>query len=142
MISGRNVENDDCELTNMHLHQLGALVSAGYEVSALVSENILITSSNEKNEQITLAFNPNCDIIDEFNSQKHRSNINIGDDVAKNDKFIDSIIDNNKRIVRLNQATLSPSEQQKQQLDQVKLVNQCSYRSSSENRSSGKDENK
>ncbi|XP_036234189.2 mucin-4 [Bactrocera oleae] len=141
VISGRNVENDDCELTNMHLHQLGALVSAGYEVSALVSENILITSSNEKNEQITLAFNPNCDIIDEFNSQKHRSNINIGDDVAKNDKFIDSIIDNNKRIVRLNQATLSPSEQQKQQLDQVKLVNQCSYRSSSENRSSGKDEN-
>ncbi|XP_049315935.1 uncharacterized protein LOC105226767 isoform X2 [Bactrocera dorsalis] len=138
VMPGRNIVNDDCELKNMHLHQLGALVSAGFEVSALVGENILITSSTAKNKHITLALN-NSGIIDEFDSNNLRSNINRGCDIAKNNDSKDSNIDNSKRTIRLNQATLAPSEQQKQYHQQMAKL--CSYRSSSENRSSGKDEN-
>ncbi|XP_018791062.1 PREDICTED: uncharacterized protein LOC108970245 isoform X2 [Bactrocera latifrons] len=138
VMPGRNIVDGDCELKNMHLHQLGALVSAGFEVSALVGENILITSSTAKNKHITLALN-NSGIIDEFDSNYLRSNLNRGYDIAKNNDSNDSNIDNSKRIIRLNQATLVPSEQQKQYQQQMAKL--CSYRSSSENRSSGKDEN-
>ncbi|XP_050339539.1 uncharacterized protein LOC126765907 [Bactrocera neohumeralis] len=138
VMPGRNSVNDDCDLKNMHLHQLGALVSAGFEVSALVGENILITSSTAKNEHITLALN-NSGIIDEFDSNNLRSNINRGCDIAKKNDPKDSNIDNSKITIRLNQATLAPSEQQKQYHQQMAKL--CSHRSSSENRSSGKDEN-
>ncbi|XP_054746331.1 uncharacterized protein LOC129250758 [Anastrepha obliqua] len=42
-ISIPNIIDTDCGLTNIHLHHLGALVSAGFEVSAIVGENILNT---------------------------------------------------------------------------------------------------
>lgn len=143
MTTVRNITIDDCELANMHLHQLGALVSAGFEVSTSVGDNILITSSNAKNEHITLAIDPSSKISDELYLQTHRYN----NDGARKDDSRESNIDNNKRIISLNQTTLSLSEQQKQQqqhqkMDQVKLVKECSCRSSGENRSSGQDVNK
>ncbi|XP_054091406.1 uncharacterized protein LOC128923063 [Zeugodacus cucurbitae] len=134
-ISIRNIKNDDCQLTNMHLHQLGALVSAGFEVSAIVGENLLITSSNTKSENITLAIEPSTDAIDDLEKQKQ-------DHTARNDDARDSNIDiNNKKIRSLNQTTLTLSEQQQHQIEQNKLVEQCSCRSSGENCAPGQDEN-
>uniref|UniRef100_A0A0A1X0T7 Phosphomethylpyrimidine synthase n=2 Tax=Zeugodacus cucurbitae TaxID=28588 RepID=A0A0A1X0T7_ZEUCU len=119
----------------MHLHQLGALVSAGFEVSAIVGENLLITSSNTKSENITLAIEPSTDAIDDLEKQKQ-------DHTARNDDARDSNIDiNNKKIRSLNQTTLTLSEQQQHQIEQNKLVEQCSCRSSGENCAPGQDEN-
>ncbi|XP_020714213.1 uncharacterized protein LOC105664826 [Ceratitis capitata] len=74
--------NDDCEVANMHMRQLGALVSAGFEVSAIVGENILNKSSSTTSAQCSTIMSLDDNSIDavgfkSFDSQPKNNETNV-----------------------------------------------------------------